>query len=355
LSRICPAIARELEDAKVRNREKQADEALRKSEENFRLSLDDSPLGVRIVSTEGETIYANQALLDIYGYDSIEEINRIPIKERYTPQSYAGYMIRKEKRERGELGPPEYEISIVRKNGEILHLRAFRKEILWNGVKKSQIIYQDITERKREEEKALREKHFSDAVIDSLPGIFYLIDKKGQFVRFNKNMADVTGYSTYELSLLSATDVIKKEDRKLIKSKIEEAFNNGHAAAEASILTKDGREFPYYFTAINIAIEDNIFIIGMGIDISERKRTAEVLRESEEKYRLIFEYSPLGLLSFDEKGVIVACNDNFVKIIGSSQEKLIGLNMLNLPDKNIVSVVQKALKGSSAFYEGDYS
>jgi PAS domain S-box-containing protein len=88
---------------------------------------------------------------------------------------------------------------------------------------------------------------------------------------------------------------------------------------------------------------------------SEREAALKSLRESEEKYRLIFEYSPLGLLSFDEKGVIVACNDNFVKIIGSSREKLIGLNMLNLPDKNMVSTVQKALKGSPGLYEGDYS
>jgi DNA-binding NarL/FixJ family response regulator len=79
---------------------------------------------------------------------------------------------------------------------------------------------------------------------------------------------------------------------------------------------------------------------------SQREAALKSLRKSEEKYRLIFEYSPLGLLSFDEKGVIVACNDNFVKIIGSSREKLIGLNMLNLPDKNMVSTVQKALKGS---------
>jgi PAS domain S-box-containing protein len=81
----------------------------------------------------------------------------------------------------------------------------------------------------------------------------------------------------------------------------------------------------------------------------------ETLRESEEKYRLIFDYSPMGLLSFDEKGVIIACNDNFVRIIGSSREKLVGLNMLNLPDKKIVSAVQKALNGGHGLYEGVYS
>jgi len=88
---------------------------------------------------------------------------------------------------------------------------------------------------------------------------------------------------------------------------------------------------------------------------SQREAAIKSLRESEEKYRLIFEYSPLGLLSFDEKGVIVACNDNFVKIIGSSREKLVGLNMLKLPNKNIVSAVRKALQGSTGLYEGDYS
>jgi len=80
---------------------KQAEEELLKGKENFRRSLDESPLGVRIVAAEGETIYVNQAALDIYSYDSVEEMKRMPVKERYTPQSYAEYKIRKEKRERG--------------------------------------------------------------------------------------------------------------------------------------------------------------------------------------------------------------------------------------------------------------
>jgi len=135
---------------------KQIEDSLQKSEENFRRSLDDSPLGVRISTIEGETIYANRAVLDIYGYDSIEELRKTSIKERYTPKSYAEFQARKEKRLRGEFGPSEYEISIVRKNGEIRHLHVFRKEIFWNGKKQSQVVYQDITDRRHTEEK-LRE------------------------------------------------------------------------------------------------------------------------------------------------------------------------------------------------------
>ena len=137
---------------------KQAAEMLRRTEENFRRSLDDSPLGVRIVTIEGETIYANRAILDIYGYDSVEELKTTPIENRYTPQSYAEFKIRRGKR-KGDDGPSEYEISIVKKNGEIRELQVFRKEVLWDVERQFQVIYQDITERKQAENDLVKTVH----------------------------------------------------------------------------------------------------------------------------------------------------------------------------------------------------
>jgi PAS domain S-box-containing protein len=126
---------------------------LRKSEENFRRSLDDSPLGVRISSKGAKTLYANRAILDLYGYGSIEELRNTPIEKRYTADSYAEYLERKQKRLMGEFGPSEYEVSIIRADGEIRHLYVFRKQIVWNGEKQSQVIYQDVTLRRNAEEK----------------------------------------------------------------------------------------------------------------------------------------------------------------------------------------------------------
>jgi two-component system sensor kinase len=140
---------------------KHAEEALRLSEENFRHSLEDLPLGVRIVTIEGETVYANQAILDIYGYGSVEELKITPVENRYTPESFAEYQIRKEKRKRDDDVPSEYDIGIVRKDGEVRHLHVFRKDILWNGERQFQVLYNDITDRKQAEERfhaSLREK-----------------------------------------------------------------------------------------------------------------------------------------------------------------------------------------------------
>ncbi len=78
------------------------------------------------------------------------------------------------------------------------------------------------------------------------------------------------------------------------------------------------------------------------------------MQESEEKYRLVFDYSPLGLVHFNEKGVISTCNDVFIGIIGSSLEFLIGLDMLKLPDVKIQEAVRISLNGSIGYYEGLY-
>ena len=82
LAKLVVTIEREMREAKMRQEKKKTDEMLKKSEENFRHSLDDSPLGIRIGTTDGKTLYANREILNIYGYDSVEELNSIsPQKE----------------------------------------------------------------------------------------------------------------------------------------------------------------------------------------------------------------------------------------------------------------------------------
>lgn len=135
---------------------RQAGEALSSSEENFRHSLDESPLGVRIVSGDGETIYANRAILDLYGYDSLEELQATSARERYTPESWMQFQTRREQRRRGEDGPPEYDVDIHRRDGKIRHLHVFRKKVLWSGEMQYQVVYQDVTERTQALEELLR-------------------------------------------------------------------------------------------------------------------------------------------------------------------------------------------------------
>ena len=107
--------------------------------------------------------------------------------------------------------------------------------------------------------------------------------------------------------------------------------------------------------AFLVIISSGIIIARMLFYYSEQQyKVQDELNRSEERYRLIFEYSPLGILSFDENGTIVTCNKKFAQIIGSSEDKLEGLNLLDLPDKKLVATVRSALSGKAALYEDIY-
>ena len=259
------------ERKRVESQIKTALEALKRSEENFRRSLEDSPLGVRVATVEGETIYANKAILKIYGYESIEEFKEIPIRARYTHQSFVEFNIRKKDREQGNFGPSEYEINIVRKNGEIRHLQVLRKEIFWNGTRQFQVIYQDITERKRTEN-ALRESEEKfRKIFEDHSAIKLLIEpESGAIIDANKAAEQYYGWTRAELKRMHIQQInlLPAEQVQIEMEKAQQQkcvhFEFRHCRADGSI-----RDVEVFSSKIEMGGKDILHSIIH--DISERK------------------------------------------------------------------------------------
>ena len=216
-------------------------------------------------------------------------------------------------------------------------------------------IARDITDRKRVEE-ALRdsEKRYRLLVENAHEAILVIQDGAVKFVN-SKTVASF-GYSEAELLSIPVLELIHPEDRDAVIQRYLQKLDGDATPTLHSyrIMHRDSRTQWIEVSSVLIAWENRPATLNLIMDITDRKKTEEALRESEEKYRLIFEYSPLGHFYFDEKGVIVTCNDNFVKLIGSSKEAIVGINMLQLPDKKLVESIQKALNGDTAFYEDVY-
>jgi len=139
--------------------QKKAEQALIQSRENFRRSMDESPLGMRILTDFGDTLYMNKALLDIYGFNSIGEYHETPVEKRYTEDGIRMHVRRKERRKKGENVEPEYEIEIKRRDGSVRSLHVYRKMLIWDGEEQSLVIYQDYTERKKAEDALIRSEN----------------------------------------------------------------------------------------------------------------------------------------------------------------------------------------------------
>jgi hypothetical protein len=134
---------------------------------------------------------------------------------------------------------------------------------------------QEVKERdeRQQVEKMIRnERNFSEAGLNSLPGIFYLYDRAGNFLRWNRNFERVSGYATEEIARMKPLDFFGEDERDYIAKKVEEVFTEGAANAEAHFTAKDGTRTPYYFTGNKIQIDGKPCLIGTGMDISERKK-----------------------------------------------------------------------------------
>ena len=144
-------------------------------------------------------------------------------------------------------------------------------------------IARDVTAHKQAEENLHKEKSFSDAAINSLPGIFYLLDEQNQLLRWNKTLEQVTGYAGEEVARMQPLDFFTEETQPVIADKIKEAFTLGEATAEAELLTRPGTKIPYFFTSIRCFIEARPCLLGVGIDITERKRAEEILQAAKDQ------------------------------------------------------------------------
>ncbi len=141
-------------------------------------------------------------------------------------------------------------------------------------------VHLDITRRKRSEEVIAQERNLANAIIDSMPGVFYVFSLNQRFMRWNRNFQAVTGYSDEEMERVSVLELFRGSDRELIARRVAQAVETGQADAEATLMTKDGRGIAYYFTGRRIELEGRICIIGMGLDITKRKLAEEGLKSS---------------------------------------------------------------------------
>jgi PAS domain S-box-containing protein len=158
-----------------------------------------------------------------------------------------------------------------------------RQTILYNDEGKPYRILgaiQDITEQKNIQEQIIHEKEMADVLINSLPGVFYMFNKEGKYIRWNKNLLDITGVTDEQMmSTANPVNFVPEEQKALFAEKIANVFKSGIDYVEGDLLAKDNQKIPFYFTGIFIKYNGEDCMMGVGIDISEKVKTQKELRD----------------------------------------------------------------------------
>ncbi len=178
--------------------------------------------------------------------------------------------------------------------------------------------------RRRAEETVRQERDFSETLIRSLPGVLYLYDEAGRFLRWNENFERVTGYTGAELAAMHPLDFFAGREKERVAARIGEVFTRGESSVEALFRAKDGRETPYYFTGVATDFGGRRCLFGVGIDISARRQAEAARGASEARYRTLFEQAPDGILIAAPGGVYVDANASVCRMLGYTREELVG-------------------------------
>ena len=172
----------------------------------------------------------------------------------------------------------------------------------------------------------LDERFFGEAV-DSLPGLFYLIDREGRFLYWNRNLELVSGYSSEELSRLRPMDLFDGPDRGVIADRISHVFLTGEATVEADLVSKDRGRTPYFFTGKRIQTCRGLCLVGMGVSLAGQKQAEELLRQRESREGAILEASLNCIVVIDHLGTIVEFNRAAERTFGIARSQALGKPM----------------------------
>jgi len=234
---------------------------------------DFAPVGYVTLDEQGNIIDANLTLTGLLGIERIKLINThfdhfIPSDTRPAFYNFFKNVIKTDMCQKCQMR--------LIKNDDIVFYALLEgisiMDKKYPEVKHIMLSITDITDCKSIEENLLKEKDFSNILIESLPGIFCLFDFNGKMLRWNKYGENVIGYTADEISVSNPLDFIVEQDRGLVNKTIKDTFDKGYSSVESTLVTKRGEKIPFYFTGIRVMIDNVPCILSIAIDISERKK-----------------------------------------------------------------------------------
>ncbi len=189
-------------------------------------------------------------------------------------------------------------------------------------------IARDISDLRSVAKELEAQQQFSRSLIENLPGIFYLyVYPENRLVLWNKRHEDLLGYSAEEMKDRHILDWHLPENREATLAAVEEVMTKGAAAIEAPLLAKDGRQIYFALNGVRFDTHDKTYLMGVGTDITEHRKTEEALRVSEEWHRLIADSVSDVIWTMDLAGRLTYVSPSVVKLRGYTVEEVMQQSM----------------------------
>lgn len=310
---------------------RKAEEAVRESEARYRLLAENVEDFVTLLDVEENRLYVSPSFYRLTGWTA-EEIMQTAWDARLHPDDVPLIKQSREANRAGQTTLTEHRIRC--RDGSWIWVEARCKPVVGpNGRVIQLLIWQhDITDRKRAEETLESERNLLRTLIDQIPDSIYVRDKDNRFILANETVARRMGAAS-PADLIGKTDAdffpaeqaahFAADDREVFAGRALVNFEE-----DIVHLNGTGR----YILSTKVPLRDAqgkvIALVGIGRDITERKRMEESLRESEQKYRELVQNANSIILRLDPQGRVNFINEYAQRFFGYSAEEILGRSVV---------------------------
>ncbi|MGB9676396.1 MAG: PAS domain S-box protein [Candidatus Bathyarchaeales archaeon] len=296
------------------------------SESGFRSLVENAAVAVGITDTRGRFVYVNKAMTDLLGYSADEMLGR-PFKFFLHPEDRAKIirlflriiMLRRQ--------PRELEFRALRKDGSILHLWSKPTRFVVNGKTVGfQAIMVDITKLKEVEKKLTETNIRLETIFETASEGIMTVDENENITFVNSAFARMLGYEGHELIGVNLRKFVDEKSSQKIMRQTQVRRQGKTSRYEITLYTKDGKPRVLQVSASPLWNEKGEYkgAISIIMDVTERRKMEERLRESEERLKRLIEYAPDAIYINDLQGRFIDGNKQAEALIGYRKEELVG-------------------------------
>jgi PAS domain S-box-containing protein len=307
---------------------KQAEAALRESEELYRTLVEASPDAITVTDTHGTLIFSSNKARQLFGHTTDEDLAGRSILEWVAPEqrrsaSQDTALLFTE----GTLTGREY--TLMRKDGALfwgeINAAVFSSP---DGAPRGiMFVTRDITEAKRIRD-ALKESEAKfRSYIESAPLAVFVADNEGALVDFNPTALNMLGYSPDVLRTLHILDLHPEEDRAEVSKTFSTLMETGHVETEFRLKKSNG---DVIWVSLHATKPADRFILGYCQDITERKQAEKRLNEREKLFSTIVGQAIDAVVLIDPKGRFVEFNEAAHEGLGYSREEFALLTLADI-------------------------
>jgi len=300
---------------------KRIEEALQMTQ----FSVERAPESVIWIDSEGHLDYVNEAACRSLGYarEELLSMSIWHIDPGFPQERWSTHW-----QELPKPGPSTRESHHRTKEGKIFPVE-ITGDYLKYGDKEYHVIFaRDITERKRAEEALRSSEEKYRTILETIEEGYFEVDISGNFTFFNDSLCKIIGYLKDEMMGMNNRQYMDKENAKKVYQTFNQVYTTGepHVSFDWEIIKKDGtkRFIESSVSLIRNSKSEQIGFRGVVRDITERKKAEEALRESEERFRELYDNAPVGYFEYDSQGHITSVNRTELEMSGYIFEEMIG-------------------------------